>query len=42
MDRMVNYVLSLFAMLPDKDKHELIALMLSFLAQRENASAQTE
>lgn len=42
MDRTHNYALSLFGVLPDKDKDEIIALMLSYVSQQESASAQTE
>lgn len=42
MDRSLNYALSLFGALPDRDKEQIIALMLSFLSLQEPSSAQTE
>lgn len=42
MDRTLTYILSLFVMLTDKDKDEIIARMLSSLSLQESASAQTE
>lgn len=42
MDRTNNYALSLFGVLPDKDKDEIIALMLSFVSQQGPSSVQTE
>ncbi len=42
MDRTFKYILSLFAMLTDEDKDEIIALMLSSLSLQESASAQRE
>ena len=42
MDRTLEYILSLFVMLTDEDKDEIIALMLSSLSPQESASAQME
>lgn len=42
MDRLINYALSLFSILTDQDKDEIISLMLSCESQREPASAQKE
>ena len=41
MDSMLVYALSLFAMLPDKEQDEIIALMLSLPSLQQASSDQT-
>ena len=42
MDYSLLYALSLFALLTDKDKDEIMSLMLSFPSLQEDASVQTD